>query len=298
LTIVIPDTGFAYVNQHMDYGLKGLDTDFDGDETADPQHYVKDANDDAMLPPDPLTDPATEVLIPELSDHVFCTFEGGSELGCDAVQNDNVFKTNPGVAGLVLEVFWNSTDEVTYEEPIADATVELFDKKGNLVGSDISDEDGWYQIVYKHQGRPENYTFVATSPVLGTFERVVKLQGNEFEEVNIYKDSTSGGVGDRVHIEGVTSKSKVGPKTWNATVEMMIVDQGGNAVPNAQVSGAWDTGDTALCVSDEAGLCTVSLVKLDKTIMSVTLTVLDVAADGYLYDPDADDPAGPYTVSQ
>jgi hypothetical protein len=250
-----------------------------------------------MKVPDNLADPPVDVLIPELAVHEFCTFQGTDELGCDSVQNDNVFKTNPGVAGLTLELKLNAEGFV-YEEPLAGVLVELKDSNGQTVGSDYSDEEGWYQIIYKHKGRPEQYTFEASRADLPTFTRIVELQGNEFEEVMVYLDNTGGAADLYVHIESATPISKVGPKTWNAKIEMMIVDQDGLPVANAQVSGTWDTGDTALCVSDALGVCTVDLVKLDKGIASVTLTVLDVAADGYLYDPTDNPPPTDFTVTQ
>ncbi len=299
LLITIPDTGFAYINQHMDYGLKGLDTDFDGDGTADPQHYVKDANDDALLPdyatPSSAVYPPV-VLIPEMAEHPFCTYMGEGHdpdlLGCDTAYKDNDWKFNPGISGMVLEVFWNTTDGVTYEEGIEGAKVELLDRKGNLVGTDYSDEDGWYQIVYKHIGRPSDYTFRAT--LNGTiFERVVKLSGNEFEEVNVYLDSTNGAAADYAHIGEMSGSAKYLNKNWNATVSIQVVDQDGVSIANAQVSGNWDFGDPGLCITDLTGWCTVSVTKLDNSLPSVTFSVLDVAAEGYLYDPAANfnDPA-------
>jgi hypothetical protein len=286
LPVTIPENGFAYVNQHMDYGLKDRDTDFDGDGIADPQGYVKDANDDALKPDQPVDAPI--VLIPELVNHEFCTFLGMEELGCDSVQNDNEFKTNPGTAGMVLEWLQNSEGEV-YEEALEGATVQLIDEDGTIVGEDLSDQDGWYQIVYKHKGKPSNYTFRATLADGTTFERVVELKGNEFEEVNVYLDSTGGVALNYVHVEDMQTDVKSGPKTWNATVGILVVDDGGAGIANAQVSGiwgGWGAGELGFCVTDAEGWCEVDLVKIPNG-ETVNFTIVDIAADGYFYDPDA-----------
>ena len=69
---------------------------------------------------------------------------------------------------------------------------------------------------------------------------------------------------------------------------MLVVDDSNSPVANAQVSGTWDTGDAGLCISGTDGWCEVTLKKLPLTTEEVTFTVIDVAADGYLYDPSAD----------
>ena len=68
-----------------------------------------------------------------------------------------------------------------------------------------------------------------------------------------------------------------------------LLDDDGNPVADAQVSGTWDTGDLYLCTSDADGWCEETLSKLDRSIAEVTLTVIDIAADGYLYDANAND---------
>jgi hypothetical protein len=225
------------------------------------------------------------VLIPELADHEFCTHQGSvSEsnlLGCDSVQNDNEFKVNPGTAGLVIKLSLNSNDEVveTYMEGYL---VELIDSEGVVVGSDVSDIDGWYQIIYKHKGKPANYTFRATSGTT-VFERVVQLKGNEFEEVNVYLDSTDGAATEYyVSVGDMTGSAKVAGKTWNATVEIQVVNDA-QPVANAQVSGAWDTGDLGFCTTDASGWCSVELTKIDQAVVSVEFTVIDITADELIF---------------
>jgi hypothetical protein len=294
LTITIPETGFAYINQHMDYGLK--------DRDANPDGYAMDANEDALRP-DTQTWLEPVVLIPELADHVFYTFLDGVELGSDFVQNDNEFKTNPGIAGLALDLLYNVDDEaVDVESIFIDPAVEfvwirLVNNEGEVVGEDLVDEDGWYQIVYKHLGRPTNYTFQAfintIPPVLPDtepepdFTRIVELKGNEFEEVMMYRDRT-GGLGlDYVHVAEMLAGIKPGPKTWNATVDILVVDDGGTPIANAQVSGewgGWGEGALGFCVTDAEGWCVVALAKIPNGV-ALIFSIIDIAADGYFYDP-------------
>jgi hypothetical protein len=282
LDITIPETGFAYINQHMDYGLK--------DRGSNDLGYVKDANEDALLPGTQV-DPEPVVLIPELADHGFYTYLGAVELGSDSVQVDNEFKTNPGIAGLVLEIVLDA-DSFPDEVPLADVLIQLKDQDGNVVGEDLSDEHGWYQIIYKHLGKPTNYTFEAyLSGVAGgppNFTRVVELKGNEFKEVMMYLDPL-GLAAEKVHVGDMDPSIKSGPKTWNTTVSILVVDDGEDPVTNAQVSGewgGWGVGELGFCVTDAAGLCEVALAKIPNG-ETVTFTIIDVFAIDYFYDPDA-----------
>jgi hypothetical protein len=106
-----------------------------------------------------------------------------------------------------------------------------------------------------------------------------------------------------VHIGDFVTSAKV-VKTWYPTLELQVVDQDGSPVANAQVSGHWSTGDLGFCITDDTGWCKVGLAKLPTAIPSVEFTVIDIAADGYLYDatanivdPDASE-ANTYLVPQ
>jgi hypothetical protein len=233
-TVTIPDDGdsnpgepgFLYFNQHLDLGLKGPHVDIEalnGNTGDGVDRYQQHGDDDAV---DPATigeiDPT--VLIPELADHEFCVDAGlngglASELGCDTMQNDNEFKKNAGVAGRVTEGAADSG------EPVIGATIGLSlnsmpigtcdgktDKQGNPIldgpdatqchGFDNSDSDGWWQVIYKHKGKPTNYLITVTLPAShttcspdlaagvwtgsdGVFTKFEELKGNEFSEVNI-----------------------------------------------------------------------------------------------------------------
>jgi len=217
-TMEIPASGFVYFNQHLDFGLKGPDVDID--VPADGvDRYQKHGDDDAV---DPATITALDptVLIPELADHEFCVdvLVGGSSApgGCDEMYNDNEFKKNPGVAGRVT--VGSSADG----ESVTGALEELFNSEGQSVGScdgkndkkgfpleesecpgfDRTDSDGWWQIVYKHLGKPADYTIDMTLPkadwreycvdpgvwdctTAGLCTKQEPLKGNAFSEVNL-----------------------------------------------------------------------------------------------------------------
>jgi hypothetical protein len=187
LTITFPDgsyaPGFFYVNFHLDYDLKGPQAD-GPDPNLDPDRYGKDAGDNALAPG------TSTVLIPELAPHEFCIDPDGTggtfgEL-CDTVYNDNEFKKNPGVAGVVAELPSGCT-EISCGTAVPGARVELVAPSGTVVGSAETNADGWYQIVYKHTGKPALYTVNLYSPssaVTPTKSQPVTLKGNGFVEVS------------------------------------------------------------------------------------------------------------------
>jgi hypothetical protein len=172
--VTIPDTGFAYINQHLDDGLKGAHVDVDGDGI--PERYAKHGDDDAV---DPATigDPEPAVLIPELRDHTFSLLAPALPFNSDTVQNDNEFKKNPGVAGRVTKGTTADGDSIEgvmvnlkdgFGNPVGTCDGKV-DKKGNpdgsdCIGQDVTDLDGWWQIVYKHKGKPEMFTITMTMP--------------------------------------------------------------------------------------------------------------------------------------
>ncbi len=70
-------------------------------------------------------------------------------LGFDSVQNDNEFKKNPGVGGLV--------QLTTGYVGAPNVTATLKNASGVQVQTGITDADGWYMIPYKHTGKAATY---------------------------------------------------------------------------------------------------------------------------------------------
>jgi hypothetical protein len=179
--ITIPATGFAYVNQHMDDGLKGPKVDVTGDGVADSLYYGN-LKDNAVYPTS--TGPNVgKVLIPELFNHTFSVAWTGGAVGggSDTVQNDNEFKKNTGVAGRVTS---DSTGD-----GIAGLTVQLFEgptATGSPVFTATTDADGWYVMAYKHKGKETTYTVKVVTNVqaLTPNPATTTLKANGFAEVN------------------------------------------------------------------------------------------------------------------
>jgi cysteine-rich repeat protein len=143
---------FAYVNVHLDYGLKKT------------PGYSKNAGNDAV-------DAANlaNVLIPDETDYEFSDSFGGT----DIAQSNNVFKRDPGFAGLVLD------NTLT---PVVGVKVEIRDSTGKLLKTVLTDTDGWYMWQYKHTGKAATYT-IALPDYLGQLQSVT-LKSNQLVTVN------------------------------------------------------------------------------------------------------------------
>jgi hypothetical protein len=172
LEVVIPESGFAFIRQHMDDGLKGPAVDVNGDGILDNISYGKDSAENA-------TDPANgSVLMPEGFVHPFgmwgfnCSatdpdcdttnldpatntdivISGGTEL-----TNDNQFQKNVGVGGVI------TYNGINGEVPVAGMTVQLWYGTA-FVGSAITDGNGLYSIAHKHKGKADLYTLMIYQP--------------------------------------------------------------------------------------------------------------------------------------
>ncbi|MDX1776711.1 MAG: fibronectin type III domain-containing protein, partial [Desulfobulbales bacterium] len=90
---------------------------------------------------------------------------------------------------------------------------------------------------------------------------------------------------DALHIGDYGTSSQPNRNFWDAAVTLTVMDQDGNTVGGATVSGSWDTGETANCVTDSSGQCTVSNTKLKiSNVSSTTFTVTELSKSGYVYD--------------
>ncbi len=154
----IPSSGLVYVTIHLNYGLKGT------------IGYGNDLNNDAVN--------ATSgvVLIPNLEAYSFSQ-TGSSTNGIHlsatvTVQSENVFKKDPGIAGLVLDQ--NGT-------PVPGVMVQIYDSSGHLLAAVYTDKDGWYMWSYKYTGKPA--TFTVSLPSYGQSQSLT-LKSNGFVEAN------------------------------------------------------------------------------------------------------------------
>ena len=131
-TVQVPvppvEDGYAYINIHLDYGLKGTNP------------YSKNANNDAV---DPLL--LTKILIPNLFGY---NFDDDSLTAGDMCQNTNVFKRDPGIGGLVLE---------SDGDPVTNVKVQIY-QGTKLMATVYTDADGWYMWQYKYTGKAATFT--------------------------------------------------------------------------------------------------------------------------------------------
>jgi hypothetical protein len=113
-------------------------------------------------------------LIPDGKDYTFSVSNGQSN--STTVESFNVFKKNPGVGGM--------SRKNTTENPVPGSTVKLFNPSGQQVGSSVSDEDGYYQIDYKHTGKAATYTVKMVPPGGSQQTKSVALKANGYVQVD------------------------------------------------------------------------------------------------------------------
>ena len=158
MTLDIPASGFVFLAIHIDYGLKATG------------NFQQNASEDAVL-----CDETTTVVIPDGQVYPFSV--AGDAVDDADVSSANAFKNNPGVAGLPLRQ--------AYSEPVEGCDVMLVKSSGQLlVGTAVTDEDGFFQITYRHLGPPTIYAVTLTEPGGGDPTSVdVTLKGNGFAHV-------------------------------------------------------------------------------------------------------------------
>lgn len=124
----IPDSGLFAVSIHLDYGLK---------QTMD---YTPNIDKDGV---------GSEITILNLQDYIFAVM--GDLVGSDTIQNNNIFKNDPGFSGMVLDLGDDGFD------PVQGATMTFYSSKGNILGTATTDEDGYYFYFYKHTGKEAEF---------------------------------------------------------------------------------------------------------------------------------------------
>ncbi len=97
-------------------------------------------------------------------------------------------------------------------------------------------------------------------------------------------DALGGGGGGDVamFVTNLAGSRTVAKKNWTATVTITVKDDTGKAVSGAKVDGKFNTTAVS-CTTDANGQCSVSTT-LKLTVLSVTYTVNNLTAPGYVYD--------------
>ena len=145
--------GVAYINIHLDYGLKGT------------TNYSKDAMNGVI-------DYTTAAVI--IADKQSYVFDDSSTPGNSTVQSENVFKRDPGIGGLVK---LSGTSD-----PVPNVKVQIYDSSNTLLATVYTDQDGWYMWQYKYTGKAA--TFTVNLPVYN-LAQAVTLKSNGFLVVNV-----------------------------------------------------------------------------------------------------------------
>jgi len=140
VTAEVPESGLVYVTVHVDYGLKQSVNWY---KDATDENHPKAKNNG----PDGIMGTADDIVIPDLQSYVFSYSSGGDFIE-PTVQSENVFKKDPGFAGLVLDADGN---------PVSNTRLEICGPNG-LHLFVYTDADGWYMYSYKYTGKPSTFT--------------------------------------------------------------------------------------------------------------------------------------------
>lgn len=178
---VVPDTGTVYLNIHLDYGEKKVGgwskTAKSAGTCPVPLGKSPSDSDDA--------DNSTGVIICNFQQYTFSysAVDGsGAQGDSPTVMSENVFKNDPGIAGLVVDA-WGT--------PVPNVKVEIW--QGSEWKVTLStDENGFYMWAYKYGGKPTTFT-VRLPDTPGSdgnpMERSFIFKSNGFAVVNFHLPS-------------------------------------------------------------------------------------------------------------
>jgi hypothetical protein len=136
------ETGFQYINIHLDYGLEKT------------QGWLKKGT---SVTGDTLVNPAIAgITIVDNTAHTFQAYADGTLIPgtTDAIYNLNEFKQIRGFGGLVYQ---QDPDSLEYKA-LEGAQIQLIGPKGNLIETMTTDADGWYLSSFIHTGKSAIYT--------------------------------------------------------------------------------------------------------------------------------------------
>jgi hypothetical protein len=159
VTVTVPASGFVFLAIHLDYGLKGS------------TGYNRNSVDDATACAN-----TAAILVPNNQSYTFSV--GGEANANSTVSSYNTFKKNPGTGGLA------QSQTTTFSVPGATATLK--DTKGTVLGTGVTDQDGWYLINYKANGKATTYYLTLTPPKgSGSAQtKAITLKANGYVEVD------------------------------------------------------------------------------------------------------------------
>jgi hypothetical protein len=130
------------------------------------------------------------------------------------------------------------------------------------------------------------YSDTGLDPQTTAYYRVQAYNAGGVSAYTNVASDTTGTAGD-MHVHAmIASSTPANRNRWNAIVTITILDQDGNEVVGATVSGNWSNGANggASCVTDGSGQCSVTKSNLKSNVSSVTFTVDDVQHATNSYD--------------
>jgi hypothetical protein len=175
-------SGLAYINVHLDYGLKGLNpNDNPCVSRYDQGTYISPWGSSDALEDTDINDGS--VRVKDLENRWFSYAAGDVQFG-DFIQNVNLFKKIAGAFGRV--------GCESQGAGLANYYLELV-SNGKVVKSGFTDEDGYYSLPYKHKGKQALYDIrlyaakpeVEPSFPLYTTNPGFYLQSNGWVELNL-----------------------------------------------------------------------------------------------------------------
>jgi hypothetical protein len=163
--LVVPSTGFIYLNIHLDYGLKGS-TGYSANANGDVVDFID----------------STKIIIPNRGTYTFSS-SFGSESVSDSICNINVFKKLPGAGGFAA-IPYTTPDGITGKIPKAGCTAVLKDSKGTILANGVTDSDGWYFCNFKWTGKQSTIFVTLTSPGRSPITRSATLKSNGYVQID------------------------------------------------------------------------------------------------------------------
>jgi hypothetical protein len=158
--------GPMYITIHLDYGLKKVATgytkqsltEFNAINSADGYDDIDDGQE--------------------------YTFALSGTFGdSDTVTSTNVFKNDPGIGGLVLDVTGT---------PVPNVKVQITSK--DFKATVYTDEEGWYMCAFKYTGKPTSVTITAED----YGEQTITIRSNNFDLINFDLSAAAENTGSTV----------------------------------------------------------------------------------------------------
>ena len=188
VNFTFPQSGKAYVNIHLDYGVKGQMTDrnpvdgsgdrYDNDATsANPGTLypcVGNAAYSDALQNDSSAPPAGPLALATCTTYPF-SYSHGLITGSDSIQNVNTFKKIAGAFGQAVS---QGTGGL-----YAGVAAKLSDSTGKVLATATTDKDGFYSLPYKQTGKAALFTITLGTGATAA-SKVVELHANGWTEAD------------------------------------------------------------------------------------------------------------------